>query len=133
MEETTNTPDSEATQQVAIPTVEQIDVEVWDDDATDDIDMKISIYKGSSSNDKFRSIRISEDEAKQILDRDGVDLYGFTEWMTGSYLLTMELPDRIRVWATQTIAEYINVAPQDLHDIVRLVWEINKLEGVEYE
>lgn len=116
--------------------IEDIMTEVWDkesgielyDQDTDNIDMTLTIYKGDSSSEEFESLSITAEEAVQILPHaEESKLFGFTEWQTGTYLLLLDLPERVRSWATEVIAKYIDLTTEELNEMAQLVRAIQGL------
>lgn len=98
--------------------VDEIDAEIWDRSAedadADSIEMAITIYRGASDSEEYKSLSITPEEATAITGKKPKKLLGFTEWNTASGLLFMNLPWRVDGWVVDVTAEYTGIPAEHL-------------------
>lgn len=101
--------------------VDEIDAEIWDrsvEDADADLlDMAITIYRGASDSEEYKSFSITQEEATAITGKKPKKLLGFTEWNTAGGLLFMNLPWRVDEWVVEVTAEYTGIPADQIKSV----------------
>lgn len=109
-------------------TIPELMTEVWDrydssiyDNDSDNVDMQITIYRGSSQSPDYSSLDINYEEALLITGLSNPqELIGYTEWHLADSLLVQNLPLRVRNWANQIIGEFTNLPADEVDKISKI-------------